>query len=103
MIKYKVAKSDEEYTVEVKGHANQNPYGSDIVCASVSTMLIMTLNLMEKLELLGCNITNPICDEGKFQLHINMSNDTAIKIVDNLIESLDMLSKSYPKNIKYEK
>lgn len=51
MIKYKVTKCDDEYKIEVKGHANQNPYGSDIVCASVSTALIMTYNLLERLNL----------------------------------------------------
>lgn len=103
MIKYKITQSNLEYTIEVKGHANQNPYGSDIVCASVSTMLIMTLNLLEKLNLQSCNVREPICDEGLFKVSINMSNDTAIKILDNLKESLDMLRMTYPKNIKYEK
>lgn len=103
MIKYKVTRSNDEYKIEVRGHANQNPYGSDIVCASVSTMLILTLNLMEKLELQSCNNTNPICDEGKFLININLSNDTAIKILNNLEESLDMLAMTYPKNIKSDK
>lgn len=103
MIKYKITNSDFEYKIEVKGHANQNPYGSDIVCASVSTMLIMTVNLIEKLGLQSCNVTKPICDEGLFLININKSNDTAIKILDNLKESLDMLAMTYPKNIKNEK
>lgn len=103
MIKYKVIKNYNEYIIEVTGHANQNPYGSDIVCASVSSMLIFTINLLEKLKLLSCNITKPICEEAYSKIHINMSNDTAITILDNLKESLDMLAISYPKNIKSEK
>lgn len=100
MIKYSVTKSNNQYKIEVFGHANQNPYGSDIVCASVSTMLIMTLNLLEKLNLNSYNNTLPVCEEGKFLVDINMKNDTAIKILDNLKESLDMLAITYPKNIK---
>ena len=95
MIKYKITKSDDEYKIEVKGHANQNPYGSDIVCASVSTMLIMTL--------FRCNITNPVCEEGHFVLHMNYNDNTLKEILDNLSDSLDMLQESYPKNIKSEK
>ena len=103
MIKYKITKSDDEYKIEVKGHANQNPYGSDIVCASVSTMLIMTYNLIERLGLFSCNITNPICEEGYFSLHMNYKDNTLKEILNNLSDSLDMLQASYPKNIKSEK
>lgn len=103
MIKYKITKSDDEYKIEVKGHANQNPHGSDIVCASVSTMLIMTYNLIERLGLFRCNITNPVCEEGHFVLHMNYNDNTLKEILDNLSDSLDMLQESYPKNIKSEK
>ncbi len=103
MIKYKIIKNNLDYKIEVKGHANQNPYGSDIVCASVSTMLVLTINLLEKLGLNCCNVSKPIFEEGYALIHINMTNDTAIKILDNLQESLDMLKLTYPKNIKSEK
>lgn len=103
MIKYRINKNSKSYKIEVNGHANQNPYGSDIVCASVSTMLIMTVNLLERLNLFGCNITDPVCEEGLFVININTSNDIAVKILDNLKDSLDMLAITYPKNIKSEK
>lgn len=103
MIKYKVTSSDEEYKIEVKGHANQNPYGQDIVCASVSTMLIMTYNLIERLNLFSCNITAPVCEEGLFVLNMKKSDNTLNEILNNLSDSLGMLESAYPKYIKSEK
>lgn len=103
MIKYKIVKDNRNYKIEVKGHANQNPYGSDIVCASVSTMLVMTINLLERLNLNCCNVSKPVFEEGYASIHIDCSNDTAVKILDNLKDSLDMLTITYPKNIKSEK
>lgn len=103
MIKYKVTKCDDEYKIEVKGHANQNPYGSDIVCASVSTALIMTYNLLERLNLFRCNITAPVCEEGLFSLNMKLSDNTLKEVLNNLSDSLDMLASAYPKYIKSEK
>lgn len=103
MIKYKVTKGDNEYKIEVKGHANQNSYGTDIVCASVSTMLIMTYNLLERLNLFRCNITAPVCEEGLFKLDMQVSDNTLKEILNNLSDSLDMLEQAYPKYIKSEK
>lgn len=103
MIKYKITKSDNSYKIEVSGHANQNPYGQDIVCASVSTMLIMTYNLLERLNLFSCNITKPICEEGKFCLNMKCDNKVAFEILENLKDSLDMLQSTYPSYIKSEK
>ena len=36
-------------TVEFEGHANAAPYGSDIVCASVSALAISTINGIDAL------------------------------------------------------
>ncbi len=103
MIKYNITSSDERYKIEIKGHANQNEYGKDIVCASVSTMIIMTYNLLERLGYFSCNITKPICEEGLFSLYMNISNNTQLEILNNLKESLDMLAITYPNYIKSEK
>ena len=39
-------------------------------------------------------------EEGKFKIKTDMKNETVVKIMDNLVEHLDALSKQYPENIQ---
>lgn len=93
MIKYHITKNE----LSVKGHALYSKYGTDIVCSSVSTLLITNINLI---ELLGFkdNIKFRI-DEGMFYLKIIKTNDTLDKIFLNIANTLEQLSLQYPKNI----
>ncbi len=99
MTKYKITLSDKSYTIEVKGHAMSGPYGSDIVCAGISMAVAITSNLIDKLGF-GCNIMELVHEEGKFKIKTDMKNETVVKIMDNLVEHLDALSKQYPENIQ---
>ena len=36
--------------ISIKGHAMYDDYGKDIVCASVSTMVITTVNAISRFE-----------------------------------------------------
>lgn len=87
-----------ENYLEVSGHANQNEYGKDIVCSSVSTALIMTINLIEKFNQLN-DIKYQI-KEGYFQLEYNKNNKIVNNIVENLKYTLNELFIKYPKYIK---
>ena len=99
MTKYKITLSDKSYTIEIKGHAMSGPYGSDIVCAGISMAVAITSNLIDKLGF-GCNIMELVHEEGKFKIKTDMKNETVVKIMDNLVEHLDALSKQYPENIQ---
>ena len=51
MIKVIVKKRDNKISqIVVKGHANYDTFGKDIVCASVSTMMITTINCINVLD-----------------------------------------------------
>ncbi|MGL4949431.1 MAG: ribosomal-processing cysteine protease Prp, partial [Anaeroplasmataceae bacterium] len=65
MIKYNTIIKNDNCTLNVIGHANYANHGNDIVCSSVSTALILSINLIEKLNL-SYNITNLVCEEGNF-------------------------------------
>ncbi len=96
MIKVKI-KTD---VIEIKGHANQNEHGTDIVCASVSTAVFMTINQLEifgELENLDVEIK-----DGFTKIKIINENDIISKIISNLIYSLSDLSKQYRKYIQIE-
>lgn len=87
-----------ENYLEVSGHANQNEYGKDIVCSSISTALIMTINLIEKFNQLN-DIKYQI-KEGYFVLEYNKNNEIVNNIVENLKYTLNELFIKYPKYIK---
>lgn len=99
MTSYHIIRKDKEATIEVKGHANYSVYGTDIVCASISTALIFTANLIEKLNL-GYNIIDLVCEEGYFRLQVKTTDFTTNAIFENLEYTLEEISKEYPKNLK---
>ncbi|MGE4320120.1 MAG: ribosomal-processing cysteine protease Prp [Acholeplasmataceae bacterium] len=87
--------------MEVSGHASYDQSGKDIVCASVSTQIIMTINALEKLEVLD-HIKYEI-EEGYFFMVVNKHQDLLDKMIDNLAYGLTDLSNQYPKYIKIKK
>ena len=101
MIKYNVSNVDTINEIKVTGHANYKKFGEDIVCASISTALILSVNLIERF---GClkNIDLSVSD-GFFQLKVIKNNDTVAIILKNLYETLNELEEQYPKYIKNQK
>ena len=69
MIKITINKSADIYQFKVNGHAAFAKYGQDIVCAAVSTALIMTGNLLLKYKD-GYNIIELESKEGLFNLKV---------------------------------
>ncbi len=103
MIKYTINQNiDNVYSIEVLGHANYANHGNDIVCSSVSTALVMTANLIERLNL-SYNIIELICEDGNFKLVIKLENDLVKTILLNLEETLKELEIQFPKHIKIRK
>lgn len=99
MTTYSIIRKEQEATIEIKGHANYDVYGTDIVCASISTACIYTANLIERLKL-GYNTMDLVCDEGYFRLQIKTSDVILKALFDNLESMLTEISKKYPKNLK---
>ena len=100
MTTYRIKRKGHEALLEVQGHSDYDIYGKDIVCASISTALIFTANLIEKLNL-GYNIMDLVCEEGYFRLQIKTSDLTANAVFENLEYTLEEISKQYPKNLKF--
>ena len=100
MTTYRIKRKGQEALLEVQGHSDYDIYGKDIVCASISTALIFTANLIEKLNL-DYNIMDLVCEEGYFRLQIKTSDLTANAVFENLEYTLEEISKQYPKNLKF--
>ncbi|MBQ2409258.1 MAG: ribosomal-processing cysteine protease Prp [Bacilli bacterium] len=83
--------------ITIKGHAMYDDHGKDIVCASVSTMVITTVNAISRFKQndITCNQ-----DDGFVEIVINTHNSITDTLIDNLIDLLKELEKQYKKNIK---
>ncbi len=97
MIKVKIKQN----FIEVSGHAEFSDYGTDIVCSSVSTAVIMTINLIEIFELNDCISVQ--MKDGFTKINIIKDDDILSKILNNLVYTLNDLEKEYSNNIKIEK
>ena len=97
MIKVKIKKvNDKIYELVIKGHANYDEAGKDIVCAAVSKMAITTVNACLSLE------ETITYEENSGLLIIRTLKDTDInqKLLRNLEDMLKELTNQYPKNIE---
>lgn len=82
--------------IVISGHAFYEEAGKDIVCASVSTLAIATINAIIRFD------SDVIKYEEKNGLDIKiLKNTKETKIlIDNMIALLEELEQDYPKNIK---
>lgn len=96
MIKVEIKQNN----IVIKGHANYDDYGKDIVCASVSSIVITSINAA-----LRINPDSISYKEDKDKLNIDIiSNDNITSlIIENMVKMLEELANSYKKNIKIVK
>lgn len=102
MIKYSI--KEESNTIKemvVKGHANFDQSGKDIVCAAVSSAIIITVNALKHLKI--DNNVNFEVKEGYFKLNVLSNEKIVIGLLENLKYALTDLEKQYPKYLKNQK
>ena len=83
--------------ITIAGHALYDDYGKDIVCASVSSIVITTINAIIEFDpesIYYEDLNNRILIE-KLK-----DDDITNKLINNMIELLEELEKSYKDNIK---
>jgi uncharacterized protein YsxB (DUF464 family) len=99
MILVQVFRDNEEIKkIEVKGHSGYDEIGKDIVCSSVSTALILTINLLEKLNVKISYKEDP--NIPLISLIINESDSLCQTILENLVNSLNDISSQYKKYLQ---
>ncbi len=79
--------------LQCKGHADSAPYGQDLVCAAVSSILTGGWNTFQK-EDYECLIL----EEGKAEVRI-CPNEHARVVLETILTQLKTLEASYPENI----
>ena len=86
-------------SLSIEGHSGYSERGTDIVCASVSTAVNVTVNAILRIN----NKAIDYKDNGKvITIKNNSKDEITNNLLDNLIAILLDLSKQYPKNIKIE-
>jgi len=82
--------------VSVLGHAMYDDFGKDIVCSSVSTCVITTVNGILSIDEEFLEVEE---NTGKIIIDVLGKNEILEKLLQNMIDILSELSSKYPKNI----
>lgn len=82
-------------SIDITGHANYDLYGKDIVCASVSSIVITSVNGIIRLDSDSIDYKN---NDGIFISILN-HNKVVDTLIDNMVSLLKELEKQYKKNI----
>lgn len=93
MIKVYVRKNN----IVITGHAMFSDYGSDIVCASASSIVITSINACLNIDAKSIVYKNEL---DKLTIDIKSDNNVILKILDNMLNMLSELANDYPKNVK---
>ena len=100
MIKIKVDKSNNIDCITISGHAGYSESGKDIVCSSVSSIAITTVNAIVRIDKEAIVFDE---NDGFLFMEIKKHSKTIDILIDNMIELFLELEEQYPKYIKLEK
>jgi len=93
MIKVNIKKDQ----ITIKGHADYEEFGKDIVCASVTSIATTTINAIIRLD---CDAIEFKSNSGLIDIVIKKHNDLVDTLLLNMTELLKELEKDYKKYIK---
>ncbi|MBR1376602.1 MAG: ribosomal-processing cysteine protease Prp [Bacilli bacterium] len=91
----KISIKDDE--IIIKGHANFDDYGKDIVCASVSSIAITTINAIVEFDNTSIEVEN---DSGYLKIDILKHSKEIDILISNMIKLFKELESKYKENIK---
>lgn len=83
---------------KVTGHAGYDTYGKDIVCASVSSIVITSINLVISLDDKALKLKE---SDGLIDVKVLKEDEIINKVFNNMINMLKELQENYNKNIKF--
>ena len=94
MIKVDLSK---DKLITVSGHSGYEERGKDIVCASVSSIVITTINAIIEIDNDAIDYSD---EENKITIRILKEDDIVNKLIKNMILLLEQLEKDYKDYIK---
>ena len=97
MIKISIKENDKYIEeISINGHAMYDDFGKDIVCSSVSSIVITTVNAIERIDKDSISYT-----EVPFSLRVIKESELTNILLENMISLLKELGSQYPENIKF--
>ncbi len=97
MIKIRIKENNNKIEeISIIGHAMYDDFGKDIVCSSVSSIVITTVNAIERIDKDSISYT-----ELPFNLKKEKDNEITNVLLINMIDLLKELQEQYPKNITF--
>lgn len=101
MIKVNIQKKGDVINkISITGHSGYQEAGSDIVCASVSSICITTVNAIIRME---SGVIEYDEKEGYLTVDIKKHTTVIDILIENMLELLSELEEDYKKYIKIEK
>ena len=98
MIKVEIIRNNNNIKkISILGHAMYDEYGKDIVCASVSTLVISTVNNILSINDKTIKVEQNDC---KIIIEYILKDNIIDILINNMISNLNTLANNYPKNIK---
>ncbi len=89
--------SIKEDKILIKGHAMFDDFGKDIVCASVSSIAITTINAIIEFDNTSIDVSQ---NDGYLKIDILKHNKNVDILISNMIKLFEELEMKYPNNIK---
>ncbi len=96
MIKVSVKKD----RIIISGHSDYSVSGSDIVCASVSSIVITSINAILRVDNSAIKYEK---NDGFIDIEILNHSNIVDLLIDNMISLLEELANQYDENIKIDK
>ena len=82
--------------INIIGHADYDLNGKDIVCASISSIVTTTVDGILSFD----KTINYFPKKDNFEIVVLRKDEITNKLLENMINLLQQLENSYPKNIK---
>lgn len=86
--------------ITIKGHSGYSVSGSDIVCASVSSIAITSINAILGIDK---DSISYIKEDGYLEIEVKKHTDVIDSLMNNMIDLLSELELQYKDNIKIYK
>lgn len=90
----KIFTKDELCGLEIKGHANSDEHGKDLVCAGVSSIITGGFNALVKDEIKEITL-----EEGYAKVVVKSDANYSKVVLDVMLTQLLTIEESYPQNI----
>lgn len=93
-------KKDAIIEMNVSGHAEFSEYGSDIVCAGVSSLVLSNLMYVEKHQI---GVIETLQEDNRVNVKVIESTNVLEHMLSAIVEGLELIQAEYSKYIKIKK